>query len=259
MQYSGAIMGTAMSILARRSVPVLALVLGAGCPKGPVVQSALEPAEQQAPSTPAASEPPAAEDPAVAVAMHERFAAITEARDAIIYGDAERSRSLARGLADQLAKGGGPPSWEVPLQGVATQADAVADAKALDDTAAAVARLAGACGSCHERTDTEPTLSTLDPPPQGKGAEAVMGQHQWAVDRMWEGLVGPSSDHWVRGTSMFVALPRCEGSNEATCTRIRRLVGQAHVQETPEARADLYGRLLTTCSACHERRPGQAP
>jgi hypothetical protein len=93
-----------------------------------------------------------------------------------------------------------------------------------------------------------------------------MQRHQWAADRLWEGLIGPSDIAWNRGTDMLVDVPLhpADVMDETTngtdsdvidkiAHRVHLLGGQGTNVRTPDARSELYAELLGLCADCHSR------
>lgn len=208
----------------------------------------------------AAGEPERVHDPRVIEAMHLRFALVTKARDATIEGDVGRAAAAGRELATGLAASEPPPAWRPQVEHIRAHADALAGADSLEVAARQVARLAVACGECHAAFDAEPRMLPLPEPLERvppSDLEAVMKWHAWSTDRMWEGLIAPSAERWIRGTTMFAELPGCAdlvGSRARelpACEHNLALTRQAHIASDDEARREVYGRLLAGCADCH--------
>ena len=94
-----------------------------------------------------------------------------------------------------------------------------------------------------------------------EGVVTHMQRHQWAADRLWEGLIGPSDTAWGRGADMLIDAP-LDSSDVTTATdhdaeiakiahRIHALGGIGTETVTPDARAELYGEVLGLCASCH--------
>ena len=100
-----------------------------------------------------------------------------------------------------------------------------------------------------------------------------MQRHQWAADRLWDGLIAPSDTAWDRGMNMLVDVPlhpddvTDENSADVDTAaldriarRIHKLAGLGTIATTPTARSELYGEMLGLCADCHTRLgrgPGQ--
>ena len=199
----------------------------------------------------------AAPDPALLERMHRNLTVITRMRDALVFGDLATSSSMARDFANGLSaatEDDAASSFGSLIQHVR----AVGHARSPADGARAIAGLARACGDCHEARAAAVHLPDIGQPPSGTDTKTLMQQHRWASERMWEGLIGPSSERWVRGTAVFGMLPRChvivdlQPATNDLCTRVQRLAHHAHGESTTGAQAEIYGRLLATCADCHE-------
>ena len=189
--------------------------------------------------------------------MHEQLAIVTRIQQAAVRGDVEAARTAGTELR-ALLDDDPPEPWRPTLEAMHGELEALEQADDLRAVGATVARLGMGCGHCHQEHSVSPSLPALDPPEVGEGFEAAMQGHRWAVDRMWEGLVGPSSDRWIRGSTMFVVLPGCDETTAASddarrplCERTQSLARRGHVARSLQARGAIYGRLLTTCAECH--------
>jgi hypothetical protein len=99
--------------------------------------------------------------------------------------------------------------------------------------------------------------------PEGKESSvaADMQRHLWAADRMWEGLVGPSDTAWQAGVVALAdaqLAPEAMADDRTLPKEVFALAEQAHEigakggdEKDPAKRAELYGRYLGTCAACH--------
>lgn len=239
-------------------VVVSAVLLLAACPQGPQYPAsswrAHAPEEGGAPGEPASTaEPETQPRSPEAEAMHAWFLAIGAAEHAVVRGDATAAREEGRELAEKLHGAAPPGAWLAVVSEITREADALAHAETLEAAGSSVARLAGHCGDCHASLGVEaalPALESMPPRRPARDPSMTMKWHGWAADRMWEGLVGPSDDRWVRGTATFVALPGCEAA-QTRCESTRALAQRAHVAVTLEDRAAIYGTLLATCADCH--------
>ena len=90
-----------------------------------------------------------------------------------------------------------------------------------------------------------------------------MQRHLWAMDRLWEGLVGPSEMAWQEGSKVLAAnpfpanaLPISEDLQPVAkkqLAAIAALAKQAGSVTELADRSKLYGKLLGTCSGCHSK------
>jgi hypothetical protein len=119
------------------------------------------------------------------------------------------------------------------------------------------------CGDCHRALNRGPQFARANQPVSSdQPMTGAMLRHRWAADQMWDGLIGPSDSAWRRGTSALQEeatytelirpnVPRGDAMR-AMAISIRQLGARGQNESDPEQRAILYGRLLTTCTACHE-------
>ncbi|MCB9763324.1 MAG: hypothetical protein H6739_26395 [Alphaproteobacteria bacterium] len=192
--------------------------------------------------------------------MEDHYAQVSAARDAIIAGDAAtavdnletlRARLPVPQLPEDLARA------EKSLGKALAPARSGAD---LTATAAVVADASAACGDCHQAAGVQ-MLQDPAPPPA-----TAMLRHQWAAERLWEGLVAPSEDALRAGWEALVETPMLPAElGEAASSpevvaleaRVHQLAGRVAAHGTPRAaRAEAYGELMATCAACHAATGG---
>jgi len=92
-----------------------------------------------------------------------------------------------------------------------------------------------------------------------------MQRHQWAMDRLWEGLIGPSDAAWNRGTAMLSEEPLHAADVSAGVTADEADALESIAREIHELgaagarltglndRSQVYGRILGLCADCHTR------
>ena len=202
--------------------------------------------------------PPADAATAVQEHMRRHFAVIGALQRAIARGQLDDARSNARWIVEHdepLAEG-----WKPFVDELKTAARAVERATDLPTAAALAARLGRACSRCHEAQNAIVTFP-WEPTPEGDSTVALqLKRHQWAAARLWEGLVGPSDEMWSQGTSLLATtkldslaaargVPR--GDITALATKVHELATKAGTVTDQDARASLYGELLSTCAGCH--------
>jgi cytochrome c553 len=106
-----------------------------------------------------------------------------------------------------------------------------------------------------DRTLTFPRPKLAEPTDQ----RSRMHRHEWAVDRLWEGLIAPSDSSWAEGADVLESAPFMpqlavrEGGEaiETLGQRLHAFGRRAAAESSAEGRAKLYGELLTTCASCH--------
>ncbi len=206
--------------------------------------------------------------------MKDHFAAVKKIQQTLVAGQLGEARKQADWLAKHRAHDA-LKAWEPHLQRVRGAARKLAETTTLPQAASIAADLGYQCGSCHLTMTAITTFEWIPAPTKTDTFAAKMQFHQWAADRLWEGLVGPSDSLWKEGAKALASpLPVDEllsvtaksgiQLKPAQRDEIRLLAKQVHelgkkamkTQER-EIRGRLYGELLTTCSGCHKlaRKP----
>lgn len=213
------------------------------------------------PATETEARPPSSPERARLLSeMQHHFEAVAGLEQAVVVGDLKAVRARAEAFAAEHVQPQ-PADWKSSVERMVAAARLAGDAEDLEGAAAAVATVAGTCGDCHRALDAVPALPPLPDVDQGRTLKAAMHRHRWATDRMWEGIVAPSEERWIRGTALFSFPPGCERGDEvsaesrtqrqALCRRVQSLGQRGHVAEGWPARIEIYGRLLATCATCH--------
>lgn len=186
--------------------------------------------------------------------MHERFKALTRAEQAVVASDLSRVQHEAELLIsfdepDVLAK------WKPFFGAVQDAARPLAEAK--DPVAAGrlVAEVGRRCANCHEATKAKIPLEQLAQPKPDQRLATQMIRHQWAAQRMWEGVIAPSQDRWNEGARMLADAPLTITA-ESSALGIENDVAKVHLLarralDPKTDRPQLYGELLATCAHCH--------
>ncbi len=152
-----------------------------------------------------------------------------------------------------------PTAGDAFFGGVATAAKLVPAGRHPKAAASAFADASQMCGACHQKHGVSPAVKSPTEPDAPTPA-MQMQLHQWAMDRMWEGLVRPSDDDWQRGAEALLRDPLADANHERTPAE--QHAGIAHIGELAQAaskastvpqRTKVYGQLLVTCGACHGR------
>jgi mono/diheme cytochrome c family protein len=191
--------------------------------------------------------------------MQRHFDEAGALKMAVIAGDLEASKEPAEWLANHESVQGLPGEWEPYLTGLQDAARKVAQAEDIADAAAATGEMGISCGACHLALDQGAQFAFMAPPEQ-EGVTGHMLRHDWASDRMWDGLVGPSDEEWTKGVEGLGESPLLGGSTEAQefARRVHELGEQALEAPDPAARAVIYGQLIAACAGCH-RVAGDGP
>ena len=198
--------------------------------------------------------------------MQDHFSAIQKIQRAIVAGNLDEAKKQANWL-EKHRRHDAIDSWEPHLDRVRGSARKLAQATTLPQAAMITANLAYQCGSCHLHRTAITTFGWTAAPTAKNTFADKMRSHQWAADRLWEGLASPSDSVWQQGAAALADTPipveeilRVSNlmNNPAASKTIRTLGKQVHAlgQEARstkerEKRADLYGELLKTCSSCH--------
>ncbi len=215
-----------------------------------------------APRPIAAQEATAEDQSIVAAHMHEHLTRIGTIKSAIVAGRLEDLQEPATWLAEHETVAGLPARFSSYVAQMRNYAREAAAAEELSTAAVSVSKMAKACGNCHVANDINLEFG-YDQRPRDDLQDIVshMQRHQWAADRMWEGLIGPSDAAWSRGADILIDAPLHASDVSTTADdlaeinklahRIHALGGIGTQTMTPDARSQLYGELLGLCASCH--------
>ena len=200
----------------------------------------------------------------VASHMHEHLERISEIKKQIIRGNLDGVNDPATWLAEHESVSGLPKNFEPYVELMRNYAHQVLAAPDLSAAAVAVSRMARTCGNCHLVNEIEIEFSDEQTPADWSDTITHMQRHQWAADRLWEGLIAPSDTAWSRGTDMLVDVPLgptdvLDGTTSVAnataideiARRVHLLGGQGTNTRTPDSRSVLYGEILGLCADCH--------
>ncbi len=182
--------------------------------------------------------------------MRQRIDDVRTIERMLVAGQLEEARALAFMLTRPIV--GAPQS--ASSRDLAFAAGALANARTIDEALHAEVRVAIACARCHASSNTMPVFRTpTNAPPDQPTMEAQMARHQWAVDRLWESLIGASDEHWRAGLYVMATghIPGTE--NPELAKRLQQLARAAldMPDTTLDARGARYAELLVTCAGCH--------
>ncbi|NVB37721.1 hypothetical protein G6O69_07740 [Pseudenhygromyxa sp. WMMC2535] len=204
------------------------------------------------------------ESPTTAAHMKDHFAKAEEIKLALIAGDLEKAREPAKWMAEHQAEVEHPEAWKPHVAKMREAAQALGSAEDVAKAAGSFVVMAQSCAACHTAIGG-PEIDVGEPPAGDASGDvkAHMATHQWAVDALWQGLMGPSKEAWVAGAEALAQEPLgpknlAPGQSvpkeiEALATRVHALGSDA--RDVPDASAipgEVYGELLTTCATCHE-------
>jgi len=200
--------------------------------------------------------------------MRSHFLEGRAVRNALVRGELEDARTRLTQVAAEAGPVDAPPSWEPRLEAVRIAARDASQAEGLPQATRAFAALATRCADCHEATDARIEFEGLAVP-QGEEPPVQMERHQWAAERMWEGLIAPDAARYREGARVLAeaalhplelragTAPPLEVVQVAE--RARGVAGQASRAESQADRAALYGELLGTCAGCHGQLGAREP
>ena len=199
---------------------------------------------------------------AIADHMHGHLVQISMIKSAIVAGKLEDVREPATWLADHETATGLPAEFESYVIQMRSYARYVIEAQDLVSAAESVSEMAKTCGNCHLVNGVNLQFG-YDRRPREDIEDVVthMQRHQWATDRLWDGLIGPSDTAWNRGADMLIDAPLLPSDVTAAmddvaeisriARRIHALGGIGTETKTPGARSELYAEVLGLCARCH--------
>ncbi|MDH3456178.1 MAG: hypothetical protein OER90_04995 [Gemmatimonadota bacterium] len=197
----------------------------------------------------------------VRIHMQEHFEKASEVHAAILQGDLDAARGPAGWIMEHEPIDESPPSWDPYVETLRGAADQVRQAADLRTAAMAASVMVRTCGNCHEALSDGVTFSASPLPPSDLSVVSHMQRHNWAAERMWEGLAIPSQEAWAQGIQSLAEVPlRPEtlSTDSTSAVQVATLVEQVHDlgEEGAQAvswrtRTSVYGRLIATCASCH--------
>ncbi len=216
---------------------------------------------------PVAPPPPARTNTTESVKSHMKghFTAILGIQTAVVHGQLATAKRIAATLAEHQPHG--DIAWKQELKSVTATAKRLAEVTELSQATPLAAQLAGDCGSCHATMTTITSFKWSPVPDDKPDVRQRMQRHRWAIQRLWEGLVGPSSTSWTEGAEVLAgdALPAAKLVRDKAsipqvdklAKQLQALAKQALTSDEPSARTKVYGELLGTCAGCHSltRKP----
>src|SRR5512139_3250241 len=129
--------------------------------------------------------------------MWKHFERVGEMESAVIDGDLERARNLAGVIAISDSIPGIPASGKPYEAALRDQARIGATAPDLAAAGRSVAGRGMSCGNCHRALSRGPRFArTNRPVASEQPVTDAMLRHRWAVDQMWDGLIGPADSAW---------------------------------------------------------------
>jgi mono/diheme cytochrome c family protein len=213
-----------------------------------------QPADQRAQQ----AQTPQAAPPNVPAHMTDHFTKARDIEEAIIRGDVEAAKTPARWIADHQETGGLPAGTEQQVTEMKAAAASVASTDDIGNAAMAAATLVGKCGSCHAASKVVPKLPAVSADVSGTDRQRHMLEHQHAIDRMYRGLISPTSDEWRDGALALKAAPMggkalADIAKEAVAAeaRVHELADRAVGAAEQSSRVAIYGSIIGACASCH--------
>ncbi len=193
--------------------------------------------------------------------MRGHFGRAVDARQSMVRGDLERARADMGWLATHERGGDLAEELRPQLAQMQTEAARFAEAQTLTEAGTALARTLTRCGSCHRSAEAGPEIGT-PALPDGDDVRSHMQRHRWAEERMWAGLITSSEEAYEAGAGVLREAALHEGELPGHDTQpdgrlepitglVHQLGADAQAAEDWDERANIYGRLLATCAACH--------
>lgn len=257
-------------MLRNGSIPLIALLLAA-CPAKQDGQTGAgkttDKSEKTAPEGPQSKPPGTADDegetPTTQAHMQDHFSKAAEIKAALIAGDLEKAREPAKWMAEHQADVEHPDTWKPHVAAMREAAQGIGGAADLSAATQHFVTLAQTCAACHTAVGG-PKIDVGQPPAADASGSAAahMARHQWALDAMWQGLIGPSKEAWIAGAEVLAEAPLAPeelAPGQSVSEDITALAARVHTlgneaRDVPDVSmipGQVYGELLTTCETCH--------
>ena len=225
--------------------------------------------EQSPPAAPEAATKPVTTVPVrdrpsevqMVAAMEAHYSVVILAHDALLQGDLDMFRSQLALVRGHELPANSPEEWSPLHEQLRAAAGRGAEVGDLDAAAEALAAVVLACGTCHAAQGGGPVYPAPAPDDGANALEAAMRDHQWATERLWEGVTGPWDNAWERGADALAVTQLFDGPDSEVvlsddlrrrAEQLREIGRLARTTTALDERAALYGRLLSTCGECHQ-------
>ena len=190
--------------------------------------------------------------------MAEHTERSIDARDALITADLDGAREhLAWLTTHPLPAALAESEQRVYVEALREAAAEGSKGERVDHVATAVARTARICGDCHAAMGRPVDFPATGLTVEKTGVQGHMRRHQWAMDRLWEGLVGPADASWEAGAKVLAEDPIevaevGGGTGEQTrASRVHELGESAANTDDRKGRTRIFGQILEQCAVCH--------
>lgn len=191
--------------------------------------------------------------------MRQHFNDLRTIEKLLLAGELDAAKALAYMLTLPISDPG-MARWTAENRSVALIASELSRVRTIDEGLRTEARIGEACAGCHVATGRQPIFATPSHAPREQPTvEAQMARHQWAVDRLWEGLVAGSDTHWRAGLYVVAMTPppfaklTAAPKRAAALQKLARKALETYEKDPPAERARQYGELLVTCAGCHKQ------
>ncbi len=179
--------------------------------------------------------------------------------DALIQGDLEKVRSRLTRIVKQELPASAPQSWRPHHTRLHEAVRGASRISSLESGGSVMGDVAEACGACHTALDVGNIYYWPAPPEGDDEFETTMRTHQWATERLWEGVTGPLKEAWPRGAEALANIRLFEDLGDSIKDSLRKredklrgMGRKAKAAKGLHERAVIYGQLLTTCAGCHQ-------
>ena len=230
------------------------LVTALGPCSEPEPLTSLVGAETAAPAAPPAEAAPRKlpqqQTPTTTTFMRNHAKEAEEMRHAVIAGRFDLIHRVSAVMASDAWSANLRPDYLPHVTAVRQAASAALDSRSMPAAGAALGQLGAACASCHREQGGPAEPASVEPLSDGAGA---MAAHAGAERALWEGLFTPSEARWKRGAQRLAEAPEL-ASDVADINALGGQLRDLALEAKGSApRADMYGRILATCSTCHRR------
>jgi hypothetical protein len=190
--------------------------------------------------------------------MRDHFKQTVTLREAVIWGNVSSAVVPAESLAGLEGVKTLPKHWQVSATQLQDSARRIRQSSDLSEAAASTADIGRACGLCHTAV-RGPKITVEAAPAFDSSVPSRMRRHQWATERLWEGLYVPSDQAWNAGAGALdmdpfpgEALKKGGVHARSAASRFTATAKTLAQAKTSEARGAAYAEILSTCGPCHE-------